>query len=398
MINVVPNENCLTEAQLLQYLRDECLPQEEKAIDRHLTHCPMCSDALEGAMLLNVPRLERSLAHLDAKIDTRFSDKKHIEKDGVIATEKAHTIDNQPIMTVVKKPARRWLWAAAGVAALAVAGISVLTAPPTMEKTVATTTLSDTLNPAPIDTIGTMATLPNGTVNTTDMAENAPQTGGSSTGIATAKTPVPTNNDVAVGTAATAPVTEKFEEKVVPATKVLPKADVVTTTSKPAASPISAPSQSAGTEGADKDAENAKSMTDAVTTTDAAKKTRQKEQTTTVQNTSTNIGNTYPGAAQSNVYTPSQSRAPKAKQPIDVDLADYKAGMKFYQKSAYADAIAPFNRFLAKQNSGDLYQNALWYLANCYLKLDKKADAKGLLQRIVAEKGVHAAEAAALLK
>ena len=79
MKNIVPNENCLTEAQLLQYLGDECSSAEEKAVDRHLTHCPMCSDALEGTMLLNSARLERSLGRLDVKIETRFSDKKHVE-------------------------------------------------------------------------------------------------------------------------------------------------------------------------------------------------------------------------------------------------------------------------------------------------------------------------------
>ena len=86
------------------------------------------------------------------------------------------------------------------------------------------------------------------------------------------------------------------------------------------------------------------------------------------------------------------------KQATEDGLADYQVGMQFYTKGDYNQAIAQLNRVLAKQNKGVVYENALWYLANSYLKLGKNQDGRLLLQRIVREKGKYAEQAAALLK
>ena len=93
-----------------------------------------------------------------------------------------------------------------------------------------------------------------------------------------------------------------------------------------------------------------------------------------------------------------QPAVAKAKQPVDDGLADYQLGMQFYTKGQYKEAIAQLNRVLANQSKGDVYENALWYLANSYLKSKKPQEGRSLLQRIVAEKGKYAQQAEALLK
>ena len=107
--------------------------------------------------------------------------------------------------------------------------------------------------------------------------------------------------------------------------------------------------------------------------------------------------NNYPGAAaQNNIRT--ESASTPSKQKTDDGLANYQIGMQFYVKEEYSQAVSQLNRVLAKQNKGVVYENALWYLANSYLKLGKKQDGQALLQRIVTEKGKYATQAAAMLK
>lgn len=370
MKNIVPNENCLTEAQLLHYLRDECSTAEEKAIDRHLTICPMCSDALEGAMLLNSARMERSLAHVEAKIDTRFSDKKHDERKAVILEE-----DEQPTMTVVKSPRKwGWLWAAASLAVIAGASLWILTKPMNydMASPVANnTTLPDSNAPQ----VATAVPTADSEIGT---SQNATKTG---TGLGTPSSS--TNRDVAIAT-------EKAADQGFPTPP-----PVATTTSQPQNNAPTTASKPNYTEGVPLVA-NADEKKD-VDIADTYNKERKKETSVPSPQAESSV-NDYPGAAQSNVNPPSPTRAVKTKQPPDNSLTEYQIAMQFYQKGQFQDAIAPLNRVLAKQNSGNLYQDALWYLANSYLKLGQKQDAQVLLRRIVSEKGKYAQQAAALLK
>ena len=121
------------------------------------------------------------------------------------------------------------------------------------------------------------------------------------------------------------------------------------------------------------------------------------KQTRQVQTAKPNVNN-YPGAAAQNNVSPEGASA-KYNQPIvDDGLADYQIAMQYYTQADYNQAIVQLNRVLGKQSRGVVYENALWYLANGYLKLGKKQEGQGLLQRIVAEKGKYATQATALLK
>ena len=259
---------------------------------------------------------------------------------------------------------------------IAAAGLWILTKP--MDYNVAspvadTTTLPDSNAPQVTMAVPTA----DSTVETT---QNTTKTG---TGLGT--TPSSTNRDVAVAT-------EKTDEQGFPT----PPAATPTTHTQANSAPATA-SKPNYTEGSPL-AANAEETKDAdVAVADTYNKERKKEQSATNVQAESSINN-YPGAAQNNVGKASPSREVKTKQTANTALMEYQIGMQFYQKGAFNEAIGSLNRALAKPNNENVYQDALWYLANSYLKLGKKQDAQILLKRIVSEKGKYAQQAAALLK
>jgi TolA-binding protein len=375
-MNVVPNENCLTEVQLLRYLHDECPPNEEKAIDRHLTRCPMCSDALEGAMLLNTARFERSLKHLDAKIDTHFSEKTPFK------------VEEKPIMTVVKSPKKRgWLWAAAGLAAVATASVLVLTKPFDPNSVSEIVANTDSLSTS----LPTMAQIDTNTQNPVAQVDALKKQSKNSAEDIVSETNtgnLPSNNVV---TADNSTVANTENSKISDATTNTPQTEN-TTANKPK-------NNNADTEGAiamqspTGKAEEAK-MKDVADVTKKASREKQVQKPQSAPAPSS--VDTYSGASVQN----SGYGNPKAKtkQPTDGGLAGYQQAMQSYKRGAYKEAIGELNLVLALQNKGDVYENALWYLADSHLQSGNKKEGRNILQRIVDEKGKFAQKAATLLK
>jgi tetratricopeptide (TPR) repeat protein len=112
--------------------------------------------------------------------------------------------------------------------------------------------------------------------------------------------------------------------------------------------------------------------------------------------------NTYPGAAIQNSNIPSDAyetakEQRMSKRQVESALSFYQEGMLFYKKENYAQALSLFNRVLAIEKSGMVYENTLWYAANAYLKWGKKTEGQTVLKRIVSENGSYAGEAKALL-
>lgn len=315
-------------------------------------------------MLLGKHRLERSLKHLDAQIDTRFS-----SKTTVSAIEK-------PVMTVVKKPKRRlWLWAAASIAIVVTAGIVLLTKPVD-----------------PLSTLPTVANTEGGALPNERMSDTA----------------VSTQNDVSQANAlkndGKTSIDNRLSDNKTTALSSPDDNSVVATTTSEARSDVETkPLTTENTEGdaafVQKQTKDDAAKLPEVGVADSYKKTNNKEkQSQAAPATSSQSENNYPGAAAQNVLIERQSRAAKAKQPVDDGLVDYQIGMQHYTKGDYNSAIAQLNRVLAKQSKGVVYEDALWYLANSYLKTGRTQDGRALLQRIMREKGRFAQQAATLLK
>ena len=120
---------------LLRYVENACSRSEMREIDRHLATCAMCSDAVEGLMLLSEPSL--AIANLNKKIDARVAEI-GIEKPTETLVEKlTETLTETPIETpiltvieenieqplrVVKRPFWQERWAAAAAVLLLATG------------------------------------------------------------------------------------------------------------------------------------------------------------------------------------------------------------------------------------------------------------------------------------
>ena len=79
--------------------------------------------------------------------------------------------------------------------------------------------------------------------------------------------------------------------------------------------------------------------------------------------------------------------------------ATYTLAMCYIQLKQYDMAVAPFNRIIDSdpQQLKTFTPEALWLLANVYIKLNRQAEAKTLLQQFVNENATHAPEAKVLL-
>lgn len=79
----------------------------------------------------------------------------------------------------------------------------------------------------------------------------------------------------------------------------------------------------------------------------------------------------------------------------------YFGGMSYYQNYNYNKAIPLLEKFL-KQTSSIVYQknkqDAEWYLANSYLKVNQKQKAKTILQKIANSSSKYSSQAKSLLK
>jgi TolA-binding protein len=60
-----------------------------------------------------------------------------------------------------------------------------------------------------------------------------------------------------------------------------------------------------------------------------------------------------------------------------------------YNKKNYQAAVTDYTQFLAQNTEGDNYERAFFQLANCYLKLNKKADAKVIFEKLSATDGQY---------
>ena len=75
-INLLKNDECVTEEMMLKYHGDVLSPADRHRIERHLIECDFCSDAMEGLASQNLSDTKDSLRRLDQRLDQRISEPK----------------------------------------------------------------------------------------------------------------------------------------------------------------------------------------------------------------------------------------------------------------------------------------------------------------------------------
>ncbi|MEY4904856.1 MAG: hypothetical protein RLZZ292_2671, partial [Bacteroidota bacterium] len=134
--------NCLTETQFMRYLNDEVTSIEARQIDRHLAHCALCSDAIEGAMSVQPTDFQHTTHQLDNKFKTT-------------------PVMREKTLQLFTQPSRKMLWGIAASFALVVTAASAYYYSSSSNKEAVATVIT---TPTASDSITTTETTP--TVNT----------------------------------------------------------------------------------------------------------------------------------------------------------------------------------------------------------------------------------------
>jgi hypothetical protein len=381
----ISNEQCLTEEQLLRYAEGAMTRDEERAVDRHIASCDMCSDAVEGALLIPTTDFKKHSASIGDKIDKTFD--KGFDKNLVKNTQNTEGPLPKENATPTLKPVRslrllRWVAvAAASVLVLATAGIWLLTtdAPPNQEaKTAATETtieatpqtdnvLSDTLKTSvPSDILSNA----NNNSNIAAVPQSAPPM---PTKPITSK-PTPTSD----GTFADVETDAKKDKNI--------EAPVVLSAPRPAVQPVdNQPVMDEKPNGELSDFSKVKAEESSYSQTNEAAKYKKKTEDRMAA-----------GDAKSKI-TPSAAPMPSAKMAVS-DEQLFQTGVNYFNQQDYGNALSNFNKVKPEKVNSDVYEQVQWLSAMSQLKQGKKVIAKSILESIVAGKGKYATQAAEVLK
>jgi TolA-binding protein len=433
-MNLLSNEQHISQQHLLRYVEDDCSRLEMREIDRHLATCPMCSDAVEGLMLLTDPSV--AVAQLDKRIDEKVTESNTEKPVGTSAQQEIE----KPILQVIKRPFWQQRWAAAAAVLLlasgsiwvykgtqsdksqAVTSSEIQILPNTALENSATAsenTLTDTLQYAAAQTRQSSENLihlstPNDVTTTLrspqGMAQNTPQnteanqdiTGNTDSDTQNRKAKISSKpNDDFVEVPPAAYKTGKTRISADTALTYTPTARARDYTEASAQKSTPRPREQEATLQKELAEEKKQTNTDKIkeevvvstelkaqkkpapVATSAAKKSS--SETAPVKPTTSSV---TPGAYPSGGYT---------TPTTDYDQVFNRAESYFKEKN-YDAAAKEYAQFVSLNTSGDRPERALFQLANCYLKLNKKADAKILFEKLSATNGQYQRAAKKALK
>jgi hypothetical protein len=384
----ISNEQCLTEEQLLRYAEGAMTRDEERAVDRHIASCDMCSDAVEGALLISTTDFKKHSASIGDKIDKTFD--KGFDKNLVKNAQNTEGPPPKENTVTTLKPVRslrllRWVAvAAASVLVLATAGVWLLTtdAPPNQEaKTAATeTTIEATpqTNNVLLDTVTSSSA--SGILSDANVSESV-------TTVPQSTPQMPIKSLPAKPTPSSEGTFADIETEV--------KKDKNTTTPvilsapRPAAQPIdNQPVMSETSNDGMADFSKAKDEEPSYPQANEAAKLKKK---------------TEDRMASSNASNAQSKMKPSAApvQSSKIALSDeqlFQTGVNYFNQQDYGNALSNFSKVKPEKVNSDVYEQVQWLSALSQLKQGKKMIAKSILESIVAGKGKYAAQAAEVLK
>ncbi len=365
--NIVPEERCLTQDEALRYANGVVSREEARRLDAHLNHCPFCTDAIDGLMLLPIADAQQSLKNIQ-----KFGDDEH---------KNVQTKDNveKTVLTASKSGSRIrfWLTTAATVVGITGGSFWLLTKgeaePPTFGdgKTAAETAQNATENTSKSQTeFQLKEEKSSSTVQTPPPSINAPNPTKSITNVPAGGAA----NDIAVAES-------KKEDSKDYNSKYNPPAEKETAaSSSPSYSTAPAPN-------AERAYDNDVAMKEDV----KINENKSKNEVITAQ-----AKPTVPATANNSGYGAIEAR--KARKANFNATNAFQQGSQFLKSKKFDAAIREFEAVLEVETSGDLYELSLLYLADAKFGKGNKAEAQQIWQRIVNEKGKYATRAAEKLK
>jgi hypothetical protein len=403
------NEQHISQDLLLRYVEDDCSRLEMRAIDRHLATCPTCSDAVEGLMLLSEPSV--AVAELNKKIDAKVE--QIIEETPVRLPIKL--LPEEPILQVVKRPFWQQRWAAAAAILLLFSGSFWFykNSQKAVNQEVAnieSPIIADSLEKGTpqymekngIPSIGktdseqknAQISANSSTQNSVASSHNSAQKTGNNKPVLTEDLGQKTN-DVA---------TAKPSETVAKPTADIAVSEPKVEAEKAAPVSASAPVVYAPQTDRTRDYAGASNMNSVPRPTTSAPTKSEDITVTKVDGYRTTYDKNgdkkleevvVTGATAKKTYE--KAKAPAAKKdsreggtgssvPTLSEQFLSRADDNFKQKK-YENAATDYTQFLNLETSGDRPERALFQLASCYAKLNRKAEAKVIFEKLSATDG-----------
>ena len=155
--NIWTPSSCISQSQLLNYIRQNLDRDEVYLVESHLNDCPICSDAIDSLMEADIQVTEQSLTDIQSDIEQRILDRHPVTKSTpIVRMPFIETEQHKPVIVIKSTNRYRWMVAASILLFMGLGGYSIYSFIKSQDHQLAHQTTAGNLKPVdyhkPIDT------------------------------------------------------------------------------------------------------------------------------------------------------------------------------------------------------------------------------------------------------
>jgi len=155
--NIWTPSSCISQSQLLNYIRQNLDRDEVYLVESHLNDCPICSDAIDSLMEVDIQVTEQSLTDIQSDIEQRIFDRHPVTKSTpIVSMPFIETEQHKPVIVIKSTNRYRWMVAASILLFMGLGGYSIYSFIKSQDHQLAHQTTAGNLKPVdyqkPIDT------------------------------------------------------------------------------------------------------------------------------------------------------------------------------------------------------------------------------------------------------
>ena len=155
--NIWTPSSCISQSQLLNYIRQNLDRDEVYLVESHLNDCPICSDAIDSLMEVDIQVTEQSLTDIKSDIEQRILDRHPVTKSTpIVRMPFIETEQHKPVIVIKSTNRYRWMVAASILLFMGLGGYSIYSFIKSQDHQLAHQTTAGNLKPVdyhkPIDT------------------------------------------------------------------------------------------------------------------------------------------------------------------------------------------------------------------------------------------------------
>lgn len=99
--NIWTPSSCISQSQLLNYIRQNLDRDEVYLVESHLNDCPICSDAIDSLMEADIQVTEQSLTDIKSDIEQRIFDRHPVTKSTpIVRMPFIETEQHKPVIVI----------------------------------------------------------------------------------------------------------------------------------------------------------------------------------------------------------------------------------------------------------------------------------------------------------